>query len=217
MEDFTEMFDQWAQSYDSTVFGTDHEYKEVFENYQLILEEIAQFIHDKKLGTVMEVGVGTGNLSRILSERGHHVIGIEPSTKMREEAAKKLSRVTLLNGHFLDIPIHNKVDSIVTSYAFHHLNLKEKEEALIYLDSLLNRKGKIVIADTMFISKDYKEALHKKVKEEGALNLLNDLQTEYYELLEDVTGLFDKFKYTYEVKQMNQYVWLILAEKRERD
>lgn len=213
MADFTQLFDQWAQSYDSTVFGSDNEYKEVFQNYQQILEEIARFIDDKKNGVTMEVGVGTGNLSSLLMERGHHVIGVEPSKKMREEAIKKLNRVTILDGHFLEVPIYNKVDSIVTSYAFHHLTLGEKKESLTYLDSLLNEGGKVVIADTMYSSQRYKEKLHQQVENDGALNLLKDLQTEYYELLADVTKLFDDLNYTYELKQMNKYVWIILAQK----
>lgn len=213
MADFNQLFDQWAESYDNTVFGTDNEYKEVFENYNGILNCICKYIDDKRHGITLEIGIGTGNLTGLLAQRGHHVIGIEPSTEMRKLATGKLTRVTVLDGHFLDVPIYNKVDSIVTSYAFHHLTLEEKEKALVYLDGLLNEGGKIVIADTMFSSLQYKKDLYKQVEQDGAVNLLNDLNTEYYELLDDVTGLFEKLGYTYKVEQMNKYVWTILAQK----
>ncbi len=213
MADFTQLFDQWAESYDATVFGTDNEYREVFENYNEILKEICSYIDDKKNGVTLEIGIGTGNLTKLLTEMGHHVIGIEPSQEMRNQATKKITRATILDGNFLKVPIYNKLDSIVTSYALHHLTLEEKEDALKYLDTLLNVGGKIVVADTMFSSKEYKKELYQQVENDGALNLLNDLNTEYYEMLNDVTAIFDRLGYNYTVKQMNKYVWIISAQK----
>ena len=43
-KNFNELFDKWAESYDLTVYGENHEYKEVFENYSLILKRIAENI-----------------------------------------------------------------------------------------------------------------------------------------------------------------------------
>jgi len=84
---------------------------------------------------------------------------------------------------------------------------------LDYLDGLLNENGRIIIADTMFESKKYKESLFKYVKNSKAFNLLKDLNTEYYELKEDICGLFKDLNYTFEAVKMNKYVWLISATK----
>ena len=71
--EFIKLFDEWAESYDNTVVGYDEEYKEVFEGYDEILEEVASKVNE----TIIEFGVGTGNLSKKLLEKGHNVIGIE--------------------------------------------------------------------------------------------------------------------------------------------
>ncbi len=132
---------------------------------------------------------------------------------MREEAAKKLHQVTILDGHFLSIPVYNRVDGFVASYALHHLTYQEKVAAIRYLDTFLAPKGRIVIADTMYSSLDYKQELHQDVERSGSVNLLQDLQTEFFELLEDITNIFVNLGYTYEKMQMNKYVWIIAAQK----
>src|SRR5699024_11705509 len=59
-EHFNELFDHWSANYDDTVSGRDVEYKEVFKYYDDILQNIA----DRAFGSVLEFGVGTGNLTK---------------------------------------------------------------------------------------------------------------------------------------------------------
>ncbi|KPU27290.1 methyltransferase [Caloranaerobacter sp. TR13] len=212
MPDFNKLFDEWAKSYDKTVYGTDNEYVEVFQNYEDILKYISDEVADKN-GIIVEIGVGTGNLTKLLYEKNLNVVGIEPSKEMRKIAKEKLPNIDILDGHFLSIPIDKKVDAIVTSYAFHHLTYDEKKKALEYLDKKLNNNGKIVIADTMFESIEYKKNLLKYVELNECFNLLNDLKTEYYELLDDLCVLFKELNYSYSLKKMNKYVWVISAVK----
>ncbi|SHH72866.1 putative AdoMet-dependent methyltransferase [Caloranaerobacter azorensis DSM 13643] len=212
MPNFNKLFDEWAKSYDETVYGTNNEYVEVFENYKDILKYISDEVSDKN-GTIVEIGVGTGNLTKVLYEKKSNIVGIEPSKEMRKIAKEKLPNVDILDGHFLSIPINKKIDAIVSSYAFHHLTYYEKKKSLEYLDSKLNNNGKIVIADTMFESIEYKENLLKYIESNKCFNLLNDLRTEYYELLDDLCALFKELNYSYSLKKMNKFVWVISAIK----
>jgi ubiquinone/menaquinone biosynthesis C-methylase UbiE len=213
MDDFTALFDQWASSYDQTVYGSDNEYSEVFENYDGILNTMYQLVADKQSGTILEIGTGTGNLTKLLYGAGFNVIGVEPSQEMRRITRSKLPSVEVLNGHFLQVPIARPVDAIVTSYAFHHLNLAEKRNAIEYLDRFLSKEGKIVIADTMFESEEYKRELYKKVEASKSFSLLNDLNTEYYEYLSDICKILEEFDYRIHTTKMNKYVWIISATK----
>ena len=77
--EFVDIFDEWIYSYDASVAGEDPEYREVFERY----DEILQDVTSKAIGTVLEFGTGTGNLTAKLVDAGHQVIGIEPNTVMR--------------------------------------------------------------------------------------------------------------------------------------
>ena len=145
-KNFNELFDKWAESYDLTVYGENHEYKEVFENYSLILKRIAENIEDKINENILEIGVGTANLIGFLHNSGFKSFGIEPSTEMRKIATKKYPKIEIIDGHFLDVKFNNKFGAIVMSHAFHHLTLEEKKEAINYLSSFLTLNGKIVIA-----------------------------------------------------------------------
>ncbi|WP_350343998.1 class I SAM-dependent methyltransferase [Proteinivorax tanatarense] len=170
-----------------------------------------------KAGLTLEIGVGTGNLTDKLIDSGASVIGVEPSTEMRKLATKKNSDLKIYNGHFLNISstLTIKFDNIVSSYAFHHLTLSEKRQAIQYLKRHLNPGGRIVIADTMFESAKYKKELYSSVKKNGQFNLLEDLNSEYYELLESVTSIFEDFNFQFNTKKMNEFVWVITAQRRD--
>jgi putative AdoMet-dependent methyltransferase len=209
--EFIELFDDWAQSYDDTVMGGNREYKEVFHNYDFILNKVASLA----AGNVLEFGVGTGNLTEKLLQRGLNVCGVEPSSAMREKAKEKFPHLTLYDGDFLHfpetmVPIH----SIVSTYAFHHLTDEEKGEAIALYSQLLKKDGKIIFADTMYNNMESKTSILKDAKDNGFLNLLHDLTTEYYPLKETMETLFETNGFRVKFASLNRYVWLMEAVKR---
>lgn len=210
-ERFKRIFQEWAEHYDSTVFNSKGEYKEVFRNYKGILLEMMDAI-PKHASTVLDIGTGTGNLLRLLQEKGYRAVGIEPSKEMREEALRKYPELNILDGHFLDLP-GGKYDAIVNSYAFHHLTYQKKREALGAMNDRLNKDGAIIIADTMFSSVKEKRRILSDVKASNFLGLLNDLNTEYYEILDEILLLFRELNFAIEVENMNEFVWIIKAYK----
>lgn len=214
MTNFNDLFDQWAPHYDETVYGSNHEYEEVFLNYQEILKKIATEAVTKVGNTVLEIGTGTGNLARELLAQGGRVIGIEPSEKMRQLTRRKLPELELYEGHFLSLPPIGPFDAIVSSYALHHLTLEEKQQAIPYLLQFLKPGGKMIIADTMFTSPEVKKELLHRAEAQQAFNLLNDLKSEYYELLEDYLAILEDHHLTYTKVQMNPYVWVVSAQGR---
>lgn len=208
--EFIPLFDDWAEFYEDTVSGLDLEYKEVFENYENILQTVAL----KSKGTVLEFGVGTGNLTQKLISLGRVVYGVEPSIAMREKANTRFKNLQLYDGDFISFPkLPGKVDSIVSTYAFHHLTDEEKDEALKVYSTLLDDQGKVVFADTAFSNEESREERHRIVKEQGFENLLADLKREYYTTLETLKRLFEKNGFQVTFKKMNTYVWLMEAVK----
>lgn len=207
-DQFIELFDQWSVVYDQTVAGGDVEYRDVFESYHDILDSIVIRSH----GEVLEFGVGTGNLTKKLVESGLHVIGVEPSSKMRGIAKQKLPEVKILEGDFFKFP-NNKVDTIVSSYAFHHLIDKEKEQAIKRYDSVLQKGGRIVFGDTVFTDERAHEQAILDAKRKGYDRLAKDLATEYYPLLSTIDQIFTRNNFTVAYEQMNDFVWIMEAEK----
>lgn len=208
--EFMNIFDRWAESYDETVFGHGEEYKEVFEDYEQILREVA----DKSRGTVVEFGVGTGNLTAKLLAKGHKVYGIEPSEAMRKQTKQKFPDLKIFDGDFLNIPSSVKeFDTIVSTYAFHHLTDSEKAKAVNLYQQLLPAKGKIVFADTVFLSIDAKNETIKKAEQQEFYNLAKDLKTEYYTTIEVLKEIFHSNGFEVSFTKLNTYVWLIDAAK----
>lgn len=208
--EFIDLFDQWAATYDDTVRGSDEEYKEVFKNYSGILMAVSQ----KVSGNVLEFGVGTGNLTKFLQQTADHIYGIEPSPKMRKIAQLRFPLIPILDGDFLNFPpLPGPIDSIVSTYAFHHVTDQEKGEAIQKYSSLLPRNGRIVFADTVFENEQSRSSLLKRAEQRGYHNLLHDLQIEHYTTIDVLNELFEKNSFRVTFTQENQFVWLMDAIK----
>ncbi|MGE7587329.1 class I SAM-dependent DNA methyltransferase [Peribacillus sp. NPDC101480] len=208
--EFIDLFEEWSKSYDDTVSGHDIEYQEVFKHYDRILDSVTDRAH----GHVLEFGVGTGNLTERLVRKGLKVSGIEPSPAMREIAVSKLrGKTEIADGDFIDFPKPEQVDSIVSTYAFHHLTDEEKEKAIANYGKLLNTGGKIVFADTMYQSREAHERAIQDARQAGFHNLANDLQTEYYTTIPFLEKALEANGYKVNFERCNQFVWIMEAEK----
>ncbi len=210
-KEFLELFENWADSYDDTVTGHDIEYKEVFKHYDPLLEEVAK----RSFGRVLEFGPGTGNLTRKLLDNGLTVTGIEPSPAMRKVAQTKLAgEAEILDGDFLHFAIKGQVDTIVSSYAFHHLTDEEKGYAISNYGKLLPSGGKIVFADTMYESKDAYEEAIASAQENGFHNLAEDLQREYYTTIPVLKAFMEQNNFTVTFSRVNDFVWIMEGVKK---
>ncbi|WP_124726728.1 class I SAM-dependent methyltransferase [Staphylospora marina] len=209
---FNELFERWAEEYDSAVSGGHPEYREVFEGYAEILKTVVNELALPPGSTILEFGPGTGNLSRLLVAAGYRVIGVEPSAAMRAQAAAKVPELELVEGHFLSVPDSvPTVDGIVSTWAFHHLTDEEKDRALADMTRLLRPGGKIVFADTVFVDEQAREAFQKEAEDRGFLELAEDLRREFYPVIGRLEESFRKAGFLVQFRRMNRYVWLMSA------
>lgn len=209
--EFVNIFDGWADSYDASVSGKDPEYRDVFEGYETILSEVAKRVS----GTIIEFGTGTGNLTEKLLEAGFSVIGIEPNTKMLEVTAERFPSIKVMDGDLLEFNVENEnIDAIVSTYVFHHLTDEEKGIALKKYATLLPMNGRIVFADTVFLTEEAKQAQISKERNRGFLNVVEDLEREYYTTIPVLKELFMEAGFQVGFVKMNDYVWLMDATKK---
>lgn len=208
--EFDQLFDEWAANYDETVSGSDDQYTDVFLHYEQILETVASYAE----GSVIEFGVGTGNLTARLLEKGNQVLGIEPSTEMRKKAQKKLGSLSIVDGDFFHFPVENGVDTFVSTYAFHHLTDEEKEKAFALYSNLLTPGGKIVFADTMFLTKEDMQEAIDQADRNNFNRLAEDLRTEYYTTIPYMKSILEKHQFHVTFEQLNTFVWLMHATKQ---
>ncbi|UXR55279.1 class I SAM-dependent methyltransferase [Staphylococcus schleiferi] len=204
--EFMDVFEKWAERYDNTVFNTskENEYKDVFEGYSKMLDQIAQL----STGEVLEIGAGTGNLTQHLINQGLDVTAIDPSEDMRAIANQK-EGIHVIEGHFLKIPVEKKFDTIVSSFAFHHLDHQGKQEALNYMKQFLKPNGHIVFIDTLFESEMNKNQIIQYYTDKMYVNLVEDLQTEYYPFKDELEKIVEAANGTAEFEQQNRFAWLI--------
>lgn len=209
--DFRELFDEWSHTYDDAVAGQDSEYAAVFARYEEILKETAS----RAFGTVVEYGVGTGNLTKFLLHHADRLLGIEPSNGMRAVAKKKHPDVEILPGDFFTIPkMAGPIHCIVSTYAFHHLTDDEKEKAIGLYASILPKGGKIIFADTIFSSEEEKRKMIVEAKRKNFWRLAKDLETEFYSTIPTITAMLEKHHCEVEWEPKNEFVWIMEAIKK---
>lgn len=78
---------------------------------------------------VIDLGAGTGILSRVLLRLGHEVVPVEPDEAMRAQFRKATPGVTPLAGRAEEIPLPDaSVDAVVAGQAYHWFD-KERTHA----------------------------------------------------------------------------------------
>jgi SAM-dependent methyltransferase len=73
---------------------------------------------------VVDLGAGTGQLTRVLVDRGLDVTAVEPSAQMRTELTRTLPRVRCLEGAAEAIPLPDaSVDAVLLAQAWHWVDV----------------------------------------------------------------------------------------------
>jgi len=73
--DRVQLFDAWADDYDSAVLSADHPFP--FAGYQAVLDEIVNQSQVQPAMTVLDLGTGTGNLAAQFLAQGCQVWGMD--------------------------------------------------------------------------------------------------------------------------------------------
>jgi len=185
-------FDGWAESYDDDVETDDW----IHRDYWRVLRLVAE----RARGLVLDVGCGTGNILRFLDPENY--IGVEPSSGMRKRFREKHG-FEPLEGHFLRIPLpKGSVDTVITTYAFHHVPDEEKRDAIGEMLRVLRPGGKIIIADVMFESEEAK----RRIGEEDGL--AEEIEDEYFATIEELREMCTALGLECRFERLNRYVWV---------
>lgn len=154
-------FDLWADGYDKSVQLSEENDEYPFAGYKDVLNTIYNIVHKREKAKILDIGFGTGILTKKLYDDGYEIYGIDFSQNMIEIAKEKMPLASLIKYDFSKgLPEEikdNSFDYIISTYAMHHLEDAEKNEFIEKLENYLNRDGKIIIGDIAFKTRELLE------------------------------------------------------------
>ncbi len=185
------LFDKLAEDYDQMVQESDRLHLFPFAGYDDVMTNIANQVitcsHIPEV-KILDLGIGTGALYQKIPPEKIHLFGVDVSEKMLELARLRLPDAKLLHHDFYKgLPEDfksEKFDFIVSSYAFHHLDINEFVNMIEYLLKHLVPYGKILIGDILFANYSEKEICKKKSSEYWD-------ESEYYHVFSELIELLD--------------------------
>jgi SAM-dependent methyltransferase len=109
---------------------------------------------------VLDLGAGTGKLTRSLVDTGARVIAVEPGDAMRAELERAVPRAQAIRGSAEDIPLPNaSVDAITIGQAFHWFR---HDVAIPELHRVLRPRGGVAL---IWNTRDPEHPLHREIGE----------------------------------------------------
>ena len=163
-------FDLWADGYDKTVGLSDEDQSYPFAGYKGVLARIYQLVMAKERAKILDIGFGTGTLTKRLYEQGCEIWGQDFSSKMIQLARSKMPNARLFQADFsqgLAEPLlRNSYDFIIATYSLHHLTDDSKISLIQTAAGLLNKDGAILIGDVAFANRRDLEKCREKAGEE---------------------------------------------------
>ncbi|MBR3213848.1 MAG: class I SAM-dependent methyltransferase [Methanosphaera sp.] len=159
-------FDNEAENFDDNVYKNIPRYDEMIDAL------IKAIPFDKEDLRVLDLGCGTGNITKKVLERypKAHVTCLDLSKNMLELAKEKLSgydSIEYVLGDFTIIDIIDNYDAIISSLALHHIPSDvAKLEMYKHIYAALNNGGVFYNADVIKAASKYNEELNQKVFDE---------------------------------------------------
>jgi putative AdoMet-dependent methyltransferase len=176
-------FDSWAAEYDEDVYS-DSGFP--FEGYASILQAILDQADPRPNSSVLDLGIGTGNLAQLFRKRDCEIWGLDFSAEMLTKARIKLPSANLEQADITagwPSSFLRQFDYVVSAYTFHHFPLNEKVRLVQdILTNHLSPDDQLIIGDVAFKDADEQKIYRDKLGDEW--------EEEYYWLVNETLGNF---------------------------
>ncbi|MBN1995277.1 MAG: class I SAM-dependent methyltransferase [Anaerolineae bacterium] len=212
---FAEAFnhDEDAPAYDNDVLDETHPIR---AGYDAVLNWVSEK-SAHTCGAILDLGAGTGNLSRRL-KNFKRLVCVDVSDNMLNIARRKLAglnnveyvKTDLLAYFFNDPPLF---DAIVSTYAIHHLTEAEKPILFEKIYAALPPGGRAVFGDLMFADAAAQAQLAQKFQNEGRPDVVADFADEFFWFVDQANASLTGLGFETEIKRFSDLSWGIAARK----
>ena len=128
-----------------------------------------------------------------------------------KETKKKFPKLKVKLGTFLQLPLDSgSVDTVVSSYAFHHCNEEEKILAVKEMARILKPAGRIVIADLMFADEEARKIFAENCSDAER----EDLEDEYFAYVDRLEGVLKTLGFDARHVQVDPLIWIVTGDRR---
>lgn len=105
-------------------------------------EEVVSLLDPKKNETILDLGCGTGELTKKISERSKTVIGLDSSSEMIQIAKEKYPDITFVHSDGRDFKLDNVFDAVFSNAALHWI--PEADKVIQNINKHLQTGGRLV-------------------------------------------------------------------------
>ena len=120
-------------------------------NRESFLNKVLKYLNPNKTDTLLEVAAGTGACGRFFSKHVHHVLCLDATLPMLEEALrlntlKKIKNISLIRGFAQDLPfLSNSIDCALTRLSLHHFD--DVDACFKDIARVIKKGGKFALID----------------------------------------------------------------------
>lgn len=201
-------FDDMAMDYNEQIIDRVPEHNKAIK----IVEDLVK--KEPKDTTFLDVGCGTCKLWEGIGDT-FDVTGLDNSYAMLSRSRTKLPWIKLQLGNILDDSLFSgkKFDVIISTFTLHHINYNWKLKAFYNLFQLLNDKGKLIIADRMFLDEEDRRLSEEIMLENGKFQMLMDIKNEYYTYINSIKPYIEAIGYKMDITKIESNIWLLIINK----
>jgi putative AdoMet-dependent methyltransferase len=199
-----------AEDYDSDV-------RDISNPIRLGYAELLKWVSEKaEMSRIaLDLGCGTGNTTNSL-DGFDKVFCVDISENMLSCAKEKLKnrkniffiKDDLLNS--LDKVKEENIDTIISTYAIHHLIQEEKHILFEKANDILQDGGKIIFGDLMFENKEYKKEMEKKYP-----NLVEDFEEEFFWFIDEEVSKLKELGFVINIEKFSDLSWGVYGKKKK--
>jgi putative AdoMet-dependent methyltransferase len=166
---------------------------------------------------VLELGSGTGNLSCLIHRYGE-LVCVDLSEQMEAIARSKLGHIpnrTFIKADILEVFDSESApfDSVISTYAVHHLTDEEKRLLFAKVFAGLVPGGRAVFGDLMLQNQEQKTSKIREYLAKGDAKTAQAIEEEFFWAIDAAVPDLIEIGFQVETKRFSDLSWGIVARK----